>query len=531
MLEPHLDALSILGRPASPSAANTTRRPSSACAPAQGRPGGCSPPSRPGSQLDAVPDGDGWRLRGTKPWCSLAAHLTHALVTASVEGEGRRLFAVDLRDSRVRPHEGPWFARGLHDVVSAAVDFEDAPAVPVGETGWYLDRPGFAWGGMSVAACWWGAAVGHRRAAAGGSPIGARRPARAGSSGPSGCRALGGARRARRGRGPARSGPLVGGRRPAARRAGARCRGGCRHRRSRRDRRRARPGAARGGRAACASRRGSAPLPAPASRSAGLRPHRPRARRQRASDGGERVMVTFSHLDGHVGGGLAADERLRATPPLHVDLDALVVVAAHPDDETLGAARPHSAGAPEGRDRRSSSRPTARHPIRTRCRTRGPTSARVRRGEVMRAVHALAPGARVHFLALPDGALRENTQTLDEALACRDRHRDRHRAPAHADRRAVVGGRAPRSSRHGRVRRAGRRGARSAAPRLPDLAVALGRARRRPVGAGRRARAHSGRAFDQGAGAAHPRLSDAAAVGCSGRRARRLGSDAGALHP
>ncbi len=41
----------------------------------------------------------------------------------------------------------------------------------------------------------------------------------------------------------------------------------------------------------------------------------------------------------------------------------------------------------------------------------------VRRGEVMRAVHALAPGARVHFLALPDGALRENTQTLDEALA------------------------------------------------------------------------------------------------------------------
>jgi hypothetical protein len=33
------------------------------------------------------------------------------------------------------------------------------PAEPVGETGWYLERPGFAWGGAGVAAIWFGASV------------------------------------------------------------------------------------------------------------------------------------------------------------------------------------------------------------------------------------------------------------------------------------------------------------------------------------------------------------------------------------
>jgi hypothetical protein len=60
----------------------------------------------------------------------------------------------------VRPHDGPWFARGLENVVSTDADFDDAPALAVGDAGWYLTRPGFAWGGMTVAACWWGAAVG-----------------------------------------------------------------------------------------------------------------------------------------------------------------------------------------------------------------------------------------------------------------------------------------------------------------------------------------------------------------------------------
>ena len=50
-------------------------------------------------------------------------------------------------------------------------------------------------------------------------------------------------------------------------------------------------------------------------------------------------MVSFSHLDEGTSEEVwRADERIAAAPLLHVDLDELVVVAAHPDDETLGAA-------------------------------------------------------------------------------------------------------------------------------------------------------------------------------------------------
>lgn len=48
----------------------------------------------------------------------------------------------------------------MPDVVSAPVDFDGALAVAIGEPEWYLTRPGFSWGGLSVAACWWGGAVG-----------------------------------------------------------------------------------------------------------------------------------------------------------------------------------------------------------------------------------------------------------------------------------------------------------------------------------------------------------------------------------
>ena len=110
-------------------------------------------------RVEAVETPSGWVLTGTKPWCSLAAHVSHALVTAFVGAE-RRLFAVAMNAPGVRPHAGPWVARGLPHIVSAPVDFVGAPAVPIGEAGWYLRRPGFAWSGMSVAACWWGGAHG-----------------------------------------------------------------------------------------------------------------------------------------------------------------------------------------------------------------------------------------------------------------------------------------------------------------------------------------------------------------------------------
>lgn len=113
----------------------------------------------PGLRVDAEQDGDRWLLTGTKPWCSLAGHLTHALITAHTAGGGRRLFAVALRQPGVRADADGWVARGLADVPSNPLHLQACPAVPVGPDGWYLRRPGFAWGGIGVAACWYGGTV------------------------------------------------------------------------------------------------------------------------------------------------------------------------------------------------------------------------------------------------------------------------------------------------------------------------------------------------------------------------------------
>ena len=115
----------------------------------------------------------GWSLTGTKPWCSLADRLDRALVTAHLTGDERGLFAVDLRRAGVEVPTGTWHARGLSEIPSGSVSFRAVPASPVGGPGWYLTRPGFAWGGIGVASCWYGGAVGIARtlfAQAGDSP-------------------------------------------------------------------------------------------------------------------------------------------------------------------------------------------------------------------------------------------------------------------------------------------------------------------------------------------------------------------------
>ena len=151
-VEPHVDALTILHQAGLDD-----------LAPA-GSTWGVFAAEGPGVRLEARADATGaWRLSGTKPWCSLAGRLSHALVTAWVSHDERRLFAVDLGDPGVRPSDA-WSALGLPTVPSGPVDLDDVPARPVGEAGWYLRRPGFAWGGASVAACWHGGATGLARA-------------------------------------------------------------------------------------------------------------------------------------------------------------------------------------------------------------------------------------------------------------------------------------------------------------------------------------------------------------------------------
>jgi hypothetical protein len=126
----------------------------------------------PGPGLVAARTGPGWRLDGTKQYCSGARSCTDALVTAAAP-DGNRLFAVSTRD--LSPVPGSWPAAGMAASDTLDVEFTNIAARPVGEPGGYTGRPGFAHGGAGVAACWYGGARGVGRtllAAAAGRDVG-----------------------------------------------------------------------------------------------------------------------------------------------------------------------------------------------------------------------------------------------------------------------------------------------------------------------------------------------------------------------
>jgi alkylation response protein AidB-like acyl-CoA dehydrogenase len=145
VFEAHTDALAILAE------AGVAAEPGSTW--------GVYAAEAPGSVVRAEQRDGSTILTGVKPWCSLGGEVDRALVTAHV-GDDRGLYQVDLTQPQVRVHPPErWVARGLRTVVSVPIEFDHAPATPVGEPGWYLQRNGFAWGGIGVAACWYGASV------------------------------------------------------------------------------------------------------------------------------------------------------------------------------------------------------------------------------------------------------------------------------------------------------------------------------------------------------------------------------------
>jgi len=99
-----------------------------------------------------------YTLNGTKVWCSGAGFCTHALVTARLDDGTRGLFAVAVVDPTVKALPTTWWNAGMAGSDTRPVQFSNTHALPVGDRGDYLNRPGFWHGAIGVAACWLGGA-------------------------------------------------------------------------------------------------------------------------------------------------------------------------------------------------------------------------------------------------------------------------------------------------------------------------------------------------------------------------------------
>ncbi len=97
-------------------------------------------------------------LDGSKAWCSGAAQLSHALLTAWNEQGQQQLVAVALHQPGVTVSDQGWNAVGMGATASVHVHFNHVQGTPVGGPGQYLTRAGFWQGGIGIAACWYGAA-------------------------------------------------------------------------------------------------------------------------------------------------------------------------------------------------------------------------------------------------------------------------------------------------------------------------------------------------------------------------------------
>ncbi|MET0736228.1 MAG: bifunctional PIG-L family deacetylase/class I SAM-dependent methyltransferase [Microbacterium sp.] len=128
------------------------------------------------------------------------------------------------------------------------------------------------------------------------------------------------------------------------------------------------------------------------------------------------MSVQFDHRDPG-----ASEDQWAAVAPwtgareLELDVERLLVLAAHPDDETLGAGGLIATAADRG------------IPVHVMCATDGEAAYATpagdrrppldRRDETSAAVRLLAADARVTFLGLPDGGLRERSEEVGDLVA------------------------------------------------------------------------------------------------------------------
>lgn len=101
------------------------------------------------------------RLSGTKAFCTGYGLVDRALVTLGT-GDGR-LLDIDLSPNAVHTDASQWQTEAFRNTNTGAVSFRNLQVgtdAVVGNTGFYLNRPGFWHGACGPAACWAGGAAG-----------------------------------------------------------------------------------------------------------------------------------------------------------------------------------------------------------------------------------------------------------------------------------------------------------------------------------------------------------------------------------
>jgi alkylation response protein AidB-like acyl-CoA dehydrogenase len=105
---------------------------------------------------------EGWSLSGTKEFCSGSGLVDRALVVAETN-EGNLVFDVDTTTQVIGVVPNSWPAIGMAASKSDTLEF-GGPTIAdddvVGSSEFYVDRPGFWFGAVGVAACWYGGAAG-----------------------------------------------------------------------------------------------------------------------------------------------------------------------------------------------------------------------------------------------------------------------------------------------------------------------------------------------------------------------------------
>ena len=115
----------------------------------------------PSNRVVAERAAGGWRLRGTRHYCSGATILDRALLPVDA-GSDQLLVDVDVRHPQVIVDVSDWRTPTMHATATATVRFDGVPVgddAVLGGPSFYLDRPGFWIGSVGVAAVWAGGAI------------------------------------------------------------------------------------------------------------------------------------------------------------------------------------------------------------------------------------------------------------------------------------------------------------------------------------------------------------------------------------